>query len=134
MALPSRFLGALGKTPEIKITGLSKIKRKFGMFFFNLASGLSLYMARGTKLEEYVSDVNNGEEGEIAFVENSKHEMEYDVGKLIAWPGFNVQPDKDYKEEHRLYRAPSLQLDSTTPKFESLDTICLLYTSDAADE
>ena len=80
-------------------------------------------MARGTKLEEYVSDVNNGEEGEIAIAEDSKQEMEYDVGKLIGWPGFNIQPDKDYKEEHRLYRAPSLQLDGTTPKFESLDTM-----------
>ena len=80
-------------------------------------------MASGTKLEEFVSDVSNGEDGEIAFVETTKQEMEYDVGKLIGWPGFNVQPDKEYKEEYRYYRAPPLQLDRTTHKFESLENM-----------
>ena len=45
-------------------------------------------MARDTRLEEFVSDVNNGEEGEISFVETTKKEVQYDVDKLIGWPGF----------------------------------------------
>jgi len=65
-------------------------------------SGLSLYMARDTRLEEFVSDVNNGEEGEISFVETTKKEVQYDVDKLIGWPGFNVEPSEDYKDESRL--------------------------------
>lgn len=84
-------------------------------------SGLSLYMARGTPLEEYVSDVNNGEDGEISFNEQTKEAVKYDVDKLIGWHGFNVEPDKDYIEESRRYRAPSLQLDRPSQNFQSLE-------------
>ena len=87
------------------------------------ASGLSLYMARDTRLEEFVSDVNNGEEGEISFVETTKKEVQYDVDKLIGWPGFNVEPNEDYKDESRFYRAPTLQLDRTNPNFQSLEAM-----------
>ena len=80
-------------------------------------------MAEGTKLEEYVADVQNGEDGEISVVEDCKKDIEYEVDKLIGWPGFNVEPNQDYKEESRFYRAPPLQLDSTTPRFESLDAM-----------
>ena len=80
-------------------------------------------MARGTTVEEYVSDVNNGEEGEIAFMEESKEETEYDVDKLVGWPGFNVEPDKDYKEECRRYRAPPFQLDRSSHNFQSLEAM-----------
>ena len=57
-------------------------------------------MARDTRLEEFVSDVNNGEEGEISFVETTKKEVQYDVDKLIGWPGFNVEPNEDYKDDY----------------------------------
>ena len=93
---------------------------RFYIYYFLVASGLSLYMARGTKLEAYVSDVNNGEDGEISFVEETKKEIQYDVEKLVGWPGFNVEPDKNYKEECRYYRAPPLQLDRSTHQFQSL--------------
>ena len=82
-----------------------------------------MYVAEGTKLEEYIADVQNGEDGEISFVEDCKKDIEYEVDKLIGWQGFNVEPDRNYKEECRFYRAPPLQLDSTTPRFESLDTM-----------
>ena len=84
---------------------------------------MSLYVAEGTKLEEYIADVQNGEDGEISFVEDCKKDIEYEVDKLIGWQGFNVEPDRNYKEECRYYRAPPLQLDSTTPRFESLDNM-----------
>ena len=79
-------------------------------------------MARGTTVEDYAPEVNNGEEGEISIIEQSKEEVdvEYDVDKLVGWPGFNVEPDKDYKEECRRYRVPPLQLDRTSPNFQSL--------------
>ena len=93
------------------------------MNYYILASGLSLYVAEGTKLEEYIADVQNGEDGEISYVEDCKKDTEYEVDKLIGWPGFNVEPNRDYKEECRYYRTPPLQLDSTTPNFESLDTM-----------
>ena len=80
-------------------------------------------MARDTRLEEFVSDVNNGEEGEISFVETTKKEVQYDVDKLIGWPGFNVEPIEDYKDESRFYRAPTLQLDRTNPNFQSLEAM-----------
>ena len=82
-----------------------------------------MYVAEGTKLEEYIADVQNGEDGEISFVEDCKKDIEYEVDKLIGWQGFNVEPDRNYKEECRFYRAPPLQLDSTTPRFESLDSM-----------
>ena len=82
-----------------------------------------MYVSEGTKLEEYVADVQNGEDGEISFVENCKKEIEYEVDKLIGWQGFNVEPNHNYKEECRFYRAPPLQLDRTTPRFESLDAM-----------
>ena len=82
-----------------------------------------MYVTEGTKLEGYIADVQNGEDGEISFVEDCKKDIEYEVDKLIGWQGFNVEPDRNYKEECRFYRAPPLQLDRTTPRFESLDTM-----------
>ena len=46
------------------------------MNFYILASGLSLYVAEGTKLEEYIADVQNGEDGEISYVEDCKKDTE----------------------------------------------------------
>ena len=81
-------------------------------------------MDRDTALEDYVTDVGDGEDGEISFCESSKEqEMQYDVDKLIGWPGFNVEPPKDYKEESARFRAPPMQLDSKSLNYQSLETM-----------
>jgi len=61
------------------------------------SSGISLYHDRNKKL----SDPGN-EEGEVR---DERDKVEYDISKLVEWPGFNVHISKEYRDETRKYRA-----------------------------
>ena len=67
------------------------------------SSGISLYHNKGEK-EPPADGVDREEEGEV----EQEERLEYDVSKLVDWPGFNSSLPKEFRDETSKYRVPSL--------------------------
>jgi len=63
-------------------------------------SGMILYKAMGEKAGR-----NGEEEGEV---DNEESLTMYDTDKLKEWPGFNVHPSRDFRDESRYYQVANI--------------------------
>ena len=63
-------------------------------------SGMNLYLENGKKLREL-----GEEEGELL---DASEKAQFDIEKLVEWPGFNSPLPKDYRDDTDRYRAPPL--------------------------
>ncbi|XP_023336104.1 zinc finger CCHC domain-containing protein 8 homolog [Eurytemora carolleeae] len=61
------------------------------------SSGIQLYHERGQKVEDPCN-----EDGEVV---DEKDKVEFDIEKLIDWPGFNSELPREYRDESSKYRA-----------------------------
>jgi len=61
-------------------------------------SGISLYHERGR-------DLKLEEEGEVV---EAGDRLQYDTSRLLAWPGFNADIPKEFRDDSSRYRAPRL--------------------------
>ena len=64
-----------------------------------LHSGLSLYLGEGEVLAQDADD----EDGEIA---DKEEKVQYDVERIVEWPGFNAPPPDGARDETHVYRCP----------------------------
>jgi hypothetical protein len=75
---------------------LLKIKGK--IFFFIIS-----YVQKDQKIPEA-----SEEDGEIS---EACDKVQYDFEKLPEWPGFNVEPPENFREESRRFNVPQMQSD-----------------------